>query len=123
MVISHLQVKSFGTEGRGGPGHDIPANPNTYPSIVFKGSDIKDLRVEESQNVTPAVQQPVQQNWYNPATAPHYMQSQAPAAFQQPMYWQPPSYLPHYNSQPGYPANTHSVPVQNPAYFDKQPMV
>ncbi|KAJ3273500.1 hypothetical protein HDV01_004420 [Terramyces sp. JEL0728] len=53
--ISLQNVRSFGTEGRAKrPEDEIPAQPNTFPLIVFKGSDVKDLKVED--NKAPAMQ-------------------------------------------------------------------
>jgi protein LSM14 len=47
------KVRSFGTEGRSGdPLNEIPLQHNTFPLIVFKGSDVKDLKVEDSPAVT-----------------------------------------------------------------------
>jgi protein LSM14 len=41
-------VKSYGTEGRrGNTSEEIPASDNVYEYIVFRGSDVKDLRIEE----------------------------------------------------------------------------
>jgi protein LSM14 len=55
MVLLCNLVKSFGTEGRtGDPMHEIPPQHNTFPLIVFKGSDVKDLKVEESPAPAPA---------------------------------------------------------------------
>lgn len=46
---SHLLVYSFGTEGRAGhPDKEIPPQPQVFPLIVFKGTDVKDLKVEEN---------------------------------------------------------------------------
>lgn len=50
------QVKSYGTEGRD-PENEIPPSDNVYEYIVFRGSDVKDLRIEKEPEKKP-VQQP-----------------------------------------------------------------
>ena len=42
-------VTSYGTEGRkGDPSEEIPPADGLYEYIVFRGSDVKDLRIEEA---------------------------------------------------------------------------
>jgi hypothetical protein len=42
-------VTSFGTEGRkSDPSEEIPPADGLYEYIVFRGSDVKDLRIEEA---------------------------------------------------------------------------
>ena len=45
-TVALEQVKSFGTEGRN-PEDEVPASDNIYEYIVFRGSDVKDLRIEK----------------------------------------------------------------------------
>ena len=54
-TVALEQVKSFGTEGRD-PENEIPPSDNIYEYIVFRGSDVKDLRIEKDP-----VQEPVKQ--------------------------------------------------------------
>lgn len=47
-TVSLEHVRSFGTEGRkGDPALEIPASDNVFEYIIFRGSDVKDLRVEQ----------------------------------------------------------------------------
>lgn len=52
---------SFGTEGRkNSPDEEVPASDAVYEYIVFRGSDVKDLRIEEApkENKPPPPQMP-----------------------------------------------------------------
>jgi protein LSM14 len=60
-TVSLENVRSFGTEGRRGgkPEDEILPSDQVYEYIVFRGSDVKDLRIEEGptakENKPPAV--------------------------------------------------------------------
>jgi protein LSM14 len=58
-TVSLENVRSFGTEGRkGNPDEEIPPSDQTYDFIVFRGSDVKDLRIEKAppkENKPPAM--------------------------------------------------------------------
>ncbi|KAK4228948.1 Scd6-like Sm domain-containing protein [Podospora fimiseda] len=59
-TVSLENVKSFGTEGRrGNPDDELPPSDQIYEYIVFRGTDVKDLRIEEGpsakENKPPAV--------------------------------------------------------------------
>lgn len=59
-TVALEKVSSFGTEGRRGGGEDeIGPSDQTYDYIEFRGSDVKDLRIEEPpQEPKPAPQVP-----------------------------------------------------------------
>jgi protein LSM14 len=47
-------VRSFGTEGRNGGKDEYGPSEAVYSQIVFRGSDVKDLRIEETAKDKPA---------------------------------------------------------------------
>lgn len=56
-TVSLENVKSHGTEGRKkDPGDEVQGSPQIYEFIVFRGSDVKDLVVDEA----PAPKEPPQ---------------------------------------------------------------
>lgn len=58
-TVALEQVVSHGTEGRrGDPTKEIAGSDNVYEYIVFRGGDVKDLRIEETA-VKPKPQQQV----------------------------------------------------------------
>ncbi|MCJ1463022.1 hypothetical protein MMC07_001626 [Pseudocyphellaria aurata] len=58
-TVALEQVVSFGTEGRR-PEDEVPPSDNVYEYIVFRGSDVKDLRIEDTpkENKPPQPQMP-----------------------------------------------------------------
>jgi protein LSM14 len=63
-TVSLENVKSFGTEGRkakeGKPEEETVPSEQIYEYIVFRGTDVKDLRIEQApaavkENAPPAV--------------------------------------------------------------------
>ncbi|KAL8694369.1 MAG: hypothetical protein Q9224_003579, partial [Gallowayella concinna] len=46
-TVALENVTSWGTEGRD-PENEVPPSDNVYDYIVFRGSDVKDLRIEEA---------------------------------------------------------------------------
>lgn len=48
-TVSLQNVHSHGSEGRkNDPEEEVPASAQIYDFIVFRGSDVKDLRIEEA---------------------------------------------------------------------------
>ncbi|KAF3070435.1 Protein sum2 [Daldinia childiae] len=57
-TVSLENVRSFGTEGRkGSPEEEIAPSDQVYEYIVFRGSDVKDLRIEQAP-IPPKENQP-----------------------------------------------------------------
>jgi protein LSM14 len=51
-TVALEDVISFGTEGRkGSPEEEIPPSDHVYEYIVFRGSDVKDLKIEKAAGV------------------------------------------------------------------------
>ncbi|KAF2491303.1 hypothetical protein BU16DRAFT_529854 [Lophium mytilinum] len=123
-TVALENVTSFGTEGRRIGDEEIPASDNVYEYIVFRGSDVKDLRIEEPAKETkppppptmpndPAIlgaarpqppQGPPQGPPQNQAPPPQQQQQQRP-----PQGFPPPG--PPGQFPPGYPP--YGPPFQN----------
>jgi protein LSM14 len=59
-TVALENVLSYGTEGRrGNPDEEIAPSDTPYEYIVFRGSDVKDLRIEEGSKETKPPQPPV----------------------------------------------------------------
>ncbi|KAF2640514.1 hypothetical protein P280DRAFT_469272 [Massarina eburnea CBS 473.64] len=99
-TVSLDNVKSFGTEGRRGGQNEFAPSDAVYEQIVFRGSDVKDLRIEKpTEEKPPMPQDPaiigVQQSQNQPS--PHNEQ-------RPPQHQQQPPFPPHANfPPPGYP--------------------
>lgn len=56
-TISLEKVRSYGTEGRlavkGRPADELPANDKVFDVVVFRASDVLDLKIEEAPPTTP----------------------------------------------------------------------
>ncbi|KAK9471419.1 Scd6-like Sm domain-containing protein [Dipodascopsis tothii] len=112
-TVSLEQVRSYGTEGRrGNPADEIPASDTVYDYIVFRGSDVKDLAIEE-QPAPPAKQAipndpAILQSSSGPGGAPaQYPQQQPPKGYMPPYYMQQ-QYMPYQQGPGGMP------PYMNP---------
>lgn len=59
-TVSLQNVQSHGSEGRkNDPEEEVPASNQVYDFIVFRGSDVKDLRIEEAPAPTKENQPPM----------------------------------------------------------------
>ena len=56
-TVSLDNVRSFGTEGRRGGKDEYAPSDAIYEQIVFRGSDVKDLRIEEPPKEKPPMPQ------------------------------------------------------------------
>lgn len=56
-TVSLDNVRSFGTEGRRGGKDEYGPSDAVYEQIVFRGSDVKDLRIEETPKEEPQMPQ------------------------------------------------------------------
>ncbi|KAI9774884.1 MAG: hypothetical protein M1840_000100 [Geoglossum simile] len=98
-TVALEQVTSYGTEGRrANPADEIPASDSVYEYIVFRGSDVKDLRIEEpakpKENKPPQVPN-------DPAILGSGSRPPPAQATQAPR--QQPPYPPQFQQQPPYP--------------------
>jgi len=58
-TVALEDVRSFGTEGRRSGEDEIPPSAAPYEYIIFRGSDVKDLRIEEAPKETKPAPPPV----------------------------------------------------------------
>ncbi|KAK9484232.1 Scd6-like Sm domain-containing protein [Lipomyces starkeyi] len=103
-TLTLKDVRSFGTEGRRGkPAEEIPATDNVYEFIVFRGSEVKDLVIEEEEE---APQHPKRAIPNDPAIIQN---AAPPAGFRPP----PPGQYPPPQPQQGFV----------PPYYPQQPFM
>lgn len=57
-TVSLMKVRTFGTEGRTGGANEIPASDAVYDYVVFRGSDVKDLKIAVS------ITRGTEENWW-----------------------------------------------------------
>ncbi|KAK7533918.1 putative G2/M phase checkpoint control protein Sum2 [Phyllosticta citribraziliensis] len=98
-TVALENVTSFGTEGRRNGEDEIPASDNIYEYIVFRGSDVKDLRIEDKVEQPKPAPPPMPNDpailgaARPPQSTPHNQQQQT----------QPPNFPQHFN--PPYPTS------------------
>ncbi|BFZ55511.1 hypothetical protein PYCC9005_002552 [Savitreella phatthalungensis] len=133
-TVSLENVVSYGTEGRkgGDPSQEIPPSDQVFEYIVFRGSDVKDLRVEQG---SAAGAQAPQQQPQQPRPQQHdpaILQSNAAAAAPQQQLNRPPGQQQQhqplqqgasYGPRPGYgPPQGYGMPMQGyPGQFGAPP--
>ncbi|KAI5852134.1 putative G2/M phase checkpoint control protein Sum2 [Tricharina praecox] len=112
-TVALEQVVSHGTEGRRGGDGEIAGSENVYEYIVFRGSDVKDLRIEEPAQKKPPIPPPQlddpailgqSSRPYAPPQPPpgQFQQQQAPPPMGMPPYYQfPPPQQQHRGYGPG----------------------
>ncbi|KAH8593190.1 Scd6-like Sm domain-containing protein [Bisporella sp. PMI_857] len=84
-TVALENVKSYGTENRKSPEDFIPPSDNFYEYIVFRGSDVKDLRIEEAPSAAKENKPPVPNDpaiMSSSGSRPPPQQQQAPAPVQ-----------------------------------------
>jgi protein LSM14 len=59
-TVSLKQVRSYGTEGRRNGLDEIPPSEGVYEFIVFRGSDVKDLKIADNPPAPPPQARPFQ---------------------------------------------------------------
>ncbi|KAI0884614.1 Scd6-like Sm domain-containing protein [Annulohypoxylon maeteangense] len=98
-TVSLENVKSFGTEGRkGNPDEEIAPSDQVYEYIVFRGSDVKDLRIEQAPAPPKENQPPKVPD--DPAIVGARTRPQGPQGHQVPQG--PPGVMPPGPGAPGY---------------------
>ncbi|KAK9457149.1 Scd6-like Sm domain-containing protein [Dipodascopsis uninucleata] len=109
-TLTLKDVVSFGTEGRrGDPANEVPARDHVYDFIVFRGSEVKDLVIEDEESNSvpkqpppPIVDDPaIIQGAAPPAGFPQ-SQIPYPQQQQQQQQQQQPGIVPPYYPQPFY---------------------
>lgn len=108
-TVALENVSSFGTEGRkGNPADEIPPSDSVYEYIVFRGTDVKDLRIEEgpakeNKPPNPPDDPAILRGHSRPAPHAQPQQRQQPGAPQGPQQAQSPPGVPPFAQQPQYP--------------------
>ncbi|KAI9759381.1 MAG: hypothetical protein M4579_002370 [Chaenotheca gracillima] len=125
-TVALEQVVSFGTEGRrNSPDDEIAPSDSVYEYIVFRGSDVKDLRIEEAPKETKQPQPQVPDDpailgsGSRPSQNPSQPQALASGPQQQPQPQQQQQQPPQGPRQPPHPSFPHQQ--QYPFYYPPPP--